>query len=127
MNWINKTHASTLSFATEKKKQQQFLWLMGSIVFAVFIYQYYLIHTFNRLPLIIGGVFIAISFIVPLLAFPFLYIWMFIGRILSEITSTLILGVIYFLILTPAKFLKKTDQHLGWVQPKEATNFNEQF
>lgn len=127
MNWISKTHRSTLLLAAEKKKQKQFLWLISLISFAVFGYQYYLVHTLNYSPQIIGGTTLLISLVSPLIALPFLYIWMFIGNILSEITSTIILGFIYFLILTPIGLIKKNEENTGWLQPKNDNNFNEQF
>jgi ABC-type phosphate/phosphonate transport system permease subunit len=127
MNWISKTHRSTLLLAAEKKKQKQFLWLISLISFAVFGYKYYLVHTLNYSPAIIGGLTLLISLVSPLIALPFLYIWMFIGNILSEITSTIILGFIYFLILTPIGLIKKNEENTGWLQPKNDNNFNEQF
>lgn len=127
MNWISKTHHSTLLLAAEKKKQKQFLWMISLISFAVFGYQYYLVHTLNYSPAIIGGLTLLISLVSPLIALPFLYIWMFIGNILSEITSTIILGFIYFLILTPIGLIKKNEENTGWLQPKNDNNFNEQF
>jgi ABC-type phosphate/phosphonate transport system permease subunit len=127
MNWISKTHHSTLLLAAEKKKQKQFLWMISLISFAVLGYQYYLVHTLNYSPAFIGGLTLLISLVSPLIALPFLYIWMFIGNILSEITSTIILGFIYFLILTPIGLIKKNEENTGWLQPKNDNNFNEQF
>lgn len=127
MNWISKTHHSTLLLAAEKKKQKQFLWMISLISFAVFGYQYYLVHTLNYSPAFIGGLTLLISLVSPLIALPFLYIWTFIGNILSEITSTIILGFIYFLILTPIGLIKKNEENTGWLQPKNDNNFNEQF
>jgi len=127
MSWIKNTHRSTLSFATQKKKQKQFLWLISSICFIAFGYSIYQ-NSYNYLLLIIGGFGLTLSFTFPLLTLPFLYIWMFIGGLLSEITSTIMLGIIYFLILTPIGLAKKTNQKNDrWVSPDKETNFNEQF
>lgn len=127
MTWIRKIHQTTATFSLEKKRQKQFLWLVSIILVSLFGYSFYT-HNPNYLFLIISCCTFVLSFIFPVLTLPFLYIWMLIGNVLSEITSTLTLGVMYFLVLTPIRFIKPNKQQSeGWIIPEKETNFNEQF
>ena len=103
-----------------------FYGLLSAILFIIFSYHYYHLDITYYL-LGAGGLSFLLSFVFPKIAFPFLYIWMVIGSILSAISSTLILGVIYFIVLLPLRFLKvqqKTKK--GWIK-SDPSHFKEQF
>jgi hypothetical protein len=127
MNWINNTLDSALKIATQKVKQKQFLWMVSAIFLIAFGYHLYNnnIHPYLLTTSLIS---LGLSFIVSKVAFPFLYIWMIIGSVLSEISSTIILAIIYFSAFLPIKLFKFEKQtKSGWIKTNSETNFNEQF
>lgn len=128
MSLIKSIHQSALLFSRNRGKQRQFLWLIAAVCLLIFAY---MLHqntaTFYYLPAAV-----AILFFVSLLwskaVFPLLYIWMFFGKLLSEIISGIVLLVIFFFGIWPLKiFLKKDTPNAGWVKPENQSNFNEQF
>ena len=126
MNWIKSSSTSSLKFASQKNKQKQFLWLISSLLTIITAYQFLNLEN-DYLLLSAAVISLIISFIVPILIFPFLYIWMLIGNILSEISSFIVLGIVYFLgffTLHIFKMQQKTKK--GWTD-SEPTNFNEQY
>ena len=127
MNWIKNTSNSALKIAGQKAKQKQFLWMVSAIYLIVFSIQFYN----NNISLYLLGtsiITLVLSFIVSKIAFPFLYIWMIIGSILSEISSTIILASLYFLAFLPIKLFKLQKQtKSGWIKVNSETNFKEQF
>lgn len=126
MNWIKASLTKSLKIAIRKNKQQQFLWLISTIFLIVFSYQYYQSTPLYYL-LYLSLISYLLSFFFTKIAFPFLYIWMFIGIILSEISSTIVLGVIYFLCFLPLRFLKiRKKSKNGWLK-NESSNFKEEF
>ncbi len=97
------------------------------MILLIFCYSWYK-ERINYILLIAASPFFLFSFIYSKIALPLLYIWMFFGKILSEITSTVILAIIFFVGIFPLKlFLKRDKTTAGWINAKENTDFNEQF
>lgn len=127
MNWIKKIHKSVSLFSKNKKKQKEFLWLVAGIILIIFGYKWYN-ASINYTMLIIAAVLFVISFTFPKIIQPILYLWMYFGRILSEITSFIILALIFiFGIIPMGIFYRLSRNKTGWVNVKDSTNFDEQF
>lgn len=116
LNWINRTHNQNKAFAVDKTKARWFsaILLLAILCLAYFMSSFSLIYSF-----FLGG-YIVVSLFLPILIWPILYPWMWIGSIMSEIISFTFLSIVYYLILTPVSFfLKKKDYKPGW-KPKES-------
>ncbi|MFT7156988.1 MAG: hypothetical protein ACI8Q1_002003, partial [Parvicella sp.] len=55
-----------------------------------------------------------ITILIPSVLKATLQIWFVLGSILGEITSTLILGVIYFLLFVPINLFRRNKIKSGW-------------
>ena len=63
---------------------------------------------FNAKILILTAIILCLlTLIVPLIFYPFAVLWFGLSSILSRISSTLLLRLVYFLILTPTGLLRK--------------------
>lgn len=112
-----------LKLSSLKRKQRQFGLLFSAILLGIALYAGYT-HSFYKNSVLIGfGIallLLIVSFFLPsVLKWPLL-IWFYLGKILGEITSTIILGIIYFIVFTPITFLrrvfkKKEHEASGWV------------
>ncbi|GEM_PF-1849489 len=106
MNWIStiKTHAYS------RKKQQQFLWLIFSLFVLVVGWDYYQNQTVNYYLVGTALICISLSFTVPFLVSPLLFVWLIFGKVMGEITSTVVLFVIYYLVFTPITLLLRINR-----------------
>lgn len=62
---------------------------------------------------LVGSIFL-IGFAFPIVIMPVLYIWMWIGSVLGEITSTAVLAFIYFILLLPLNLFVRKTVIPGW-------------
>ena len=120
MNWINSIKLEALS----RKKQQQFLWLAVLLATLAIGWHYYQNQTINYYLIGIALFCILISFVVPFLVYPLLFAWLIFGKIMGEITSTVVLFMIYYLFFTPIALLirvnnKKIDKPM-WIKRKQS-------
>lgn len=111
MSWINTTFSKLLETSQSSKKQKQFGYLLLVVVFLFVAFDCYnngfdfsakiksLMITFVCILLV--------TFVFKKVFQPFLFVWLLIGEILGAITSTVIMGVVYFLVFSPiVLFLK---------------------
>jgi hypothetical protein len=127
MNWIKHTHISITQFAASRIKQREFLWLLSGISLLIFGYNWYDGRA-DYISLIIAIALFIFSILFQRIVKPILYLWMFFGRILSEITSFIILAIIFIIGIIPIGiFYRLSKSKTGWDNVKEKTNFNEQF
>ncbi|WP_034061025.1 SxtJ family membrane protein [Lacinutrix jangbogonensis] len=125
MSWINETIEKTLTNAKQPKKLFQF----GVLIIAVLLiglvlsfYKHGFIFDTNQLVIAsLLGLSLCITFLFRTLWTPFLFIWLCFGEILGLFTSTLILGIVYFLIFSPIAFIinltgKKERYKSGWLK-----------
>lgn len=130
MNWIKQTIFEINMLSNTISKQKQFGFLVLAVLLFLFVRSYYnsnLIFNSKQIALLIS-ISIVLSFI---LCYPkwlklFLVIWLFIGRLLGEISSFLLLSIIYFLVLFPVilvrnLFLKKESTKTGWILKNNST------
>lgn len=124
MSWIKDTHVSTTSIASQKKKQRQFIGLILMVI-GYFLWSKNQNYTTS---IAISFVFLCTMLFLPKLIQPVLYLWIFLGKIISEISSTIVLSILFFGGIFPIKVLRsKPKNSTGWISPKNTTNFDEQF
>jgi hypothetical protein len=82
---------------------------------------------------------LGLAFFFPFALRPVNRLWMLLGRILHKITSPIIMGVVYFILIVPIGFFRrlsgknnmaKTDRNKEsyWLDaPEKPVNFNKQF
>lgn len=114
MYWIKDIWKNSGELAKGQKKQRQFggmiLGILGLVLF---------IRLWNENEITYGllGCTIAmllITILIPSVLKATLQIWFVLGSILGEITSTLILGVIYFLLFVPINLFRRNKIKSGW-------------
>ncbi|CAG5076353.1 hypothetical protein [Parvicella tangerina] len=121
--WIKNTHKKNKAFARSKRNVRWF----AAILIALFA-----ILTFKEYP-VFEWFYVAVSaalligYILPVLLYPLLYAWMWIGSIIGQITSTTFLGIIYFIILLPISFFVKKKYRSGWVKSKPYSSHEKLF
>lgn len=126
MNWINRISYNAKKVARLKGKQQQFLWLIATVLLVMAGVKMY-----NALPFfsiaLVGFLISIISFIRPNVSYPILYIWMIIGAILSEVSSSIVLVIVFFFVIFPIRVIKGVQKNEeGWID-SEVSNFDDQF
>lgn len=113
MNWIKHISEESAVLANSKKKQRQFLLLIGLVVI-YFLYRSEAAEMFHSVRIYLFSSLILILFFTSFLIYPVLRIWFFIGKVVGEIMSTLLLTVIYYIFMAPLKFFVKYDTTSGW-------------
>lgn len=118
MDWINEL----LNVAKNTKKQKQFLWMAGGILFIFWGYKLYETGDIHYPLLIIASGCFLISFISAILALPILFVWLLFGKVMGEITSTIILFIIYYFVFAPLSLIlnmsKKDISKPNWIERK---------
>ena len=121
MNWINRAWNKSMKLANTKKMQRQFAFLLLAFLLGLISYAL-VVGNIDKVFLVTGGVLILLVILISLfrlkwMLFPLL-IWLILGQILGEITSTIVLAFIYYLIFSPITFLirifKKNEEKVGW-------------
>ena len=83
--------------------------IFGSIVAVLFglLLPYVFNHTFPVWPWYFLGAFIICAVTLPIILKPFYYGWMFFGLIMSRITTPLIMGLAFFVVVFPIGFVMR--------------------
>ena len=114
------------------------------VIFLIFSIYFYLnfFLTLSVFFIIFSLIFIILAFSYPKLLLPLNYAWMFLGFSLGRIINPIVLGIIYFLLITPIgiirRFLGNDELKLHnnkklssyWIPKKnntEVSNFKNQF
>lgn len=109
-SWIRKVHAKNKVFAVDPKNVRRF----GVLFIILTLGSSYFELAHKTILCIICSYFI-FSLFFPKIATPILYIWMWFGVIMGEITGSIFLGLIYYLILFPISFFVKNSRiKSGW-------------
>lgn len=61
----------------------------------------------NKMFQIISAVIVVITVLLPIVLYPLELIWFGIAKVLGTITSTLVLGLIFFVVVTPVALIRK--------------------
>jgi hypothetical protein len=131
MHWIKTRISETLTGASLQKKQRQFLWMLiviNILIESVFYFKNDMLSSYSFYSIGLIGLLILILVLIPKIAKWPLFIWLCFGLVLSEITSFIIFGVLYFFIFFPIRLIRgdKTSKG-GWIKPAERTTMKDQF
>jgi hypothetical protein len=114
MYWIKNIWKNSGELANGQKKQRQFGGMILGILGLVVVIRFW---NENQITYGLLGCTIAmllITILIPSVLKATLQIWFVLGSILGEITSTLILGVIYFLLFVPINLFRRNKIKSGW-------------
>jgi len=106
MWWIN-FFEQLKNNSGKKKIQRQFLYILLLVSVVYFCVGYWKFNFTSSQVLIGLGIVLAISilcYVLPILLKPFLFIWLLLGMLLGEISSFVILGIVYYLLFFPITF-----------------------
>ncbi len=92
-----------------KRELRQFGLIFGTLSAIIFgiILPYIKYSTYFLPPLIVGVVFIIVGFLLPIVLKPIHFLWLKIGFILGWINSRIILGFIFYIIITPVSLIMR--------------------
>ncbi|MBP0020997.1 MAG: sxtJ [Cyanobacteria bacterium SBLK] len=95
-----------------KKELRQFGMLLGTFFPLLFglILPWLWGHDFSLLPWILGSVFWVLAIAFPISLQPIYRVWMKIAEILAWVNSRIILGIIFFAMVTPMGFIMRLLQ-----------------
>ena len=93
----------------DRKGLRQFGIVTGGILAGLFglFFPWLLEHSYPYWPWIVGGVLILWALVVPQTLRSFYRKWMQFALLLSRITTPLIMGVVYLLVITPAGLIMR--------------------
>ncbi len=87
---------------------QKFGWFFAAVFAAVAVYAYWKEwHTVTLVALIIATSFIATSFFMPQILSPLNRLWYGLGLLLGKIVSPIVLGLIFFVLITPVSLVTR--------------------
>lgn len=113
MNWISTLHKESVALASKRSKQLQF----AALLYAIFALIFYRVYGFTP-PFyyrMIGVSIMALGwFLLPQLLYPVLFLWFFIGKVVGEFVSAILLSLLYFLFIWVAKIFVKWRAEPGW-------------
>lgn len=137
MNWISNLFQKAIINSRNKKIQKQFIFIIAIFILVIISYKLYN----KELPINTGVTYIILVFILTLICYlfpvliqPILVIWLIIGLLLGEFTSSIILGIVYYLLFSPITLtlrLVKKDKfktNPQWFDSsKKTTNYNKLY
>lgn len=135
MSWIKSSLETIRDNSSSKNKQRQFgilVVLFLLLICCVSLYKEGLVYTPKQISTAIGACIVLIAiFLQPIIFYPFLFIWLFIGNILGEISSFIILGTVYYFMLSPITFflklIHKKKESTGWMDKEESVDYEKLY
>lgn len=124
MNWIKLLVVKAKENSSLRKIQLQFLVILFIAAMSIIVYQWYQKNWSYQVMLISTCLILLISGIIyvkPVILKPILFIWLLLGLFLGEITSTIIIGIIFYFLFFPITFIlrmknrKKEIYRSRWV------------
>lgn len=102
------THEDLSRTQTVKASSERFFGLMFFVVFLI-VALWPLLRQGQMRPIVLGIAlaFLAVSLVMPAWLAPLNRLWLKFGALLHSITSPIILGVMFFLVITPVGFLMR--------------------
>lgn len=118
MNWIENSWSKSLGYAGSKSKARWFALILVAAPWIWFALRW---NEYATIPvaLIVYTAYPILCLILPVLIKPLLIIWLFIGGLLGEISSFVLLIVVYFLLAWPLKIFIRKRTKAGWYLPDE--------
>ena len=97
----------------DPKGLRQFAFTMGIIISLLFglILPFIFDYSLPKWPWIVALVFVIWGLVAPKTIKPIYQIWMRFGLIMSKITTPIILGILFFLIMTPMGIVMRMFRH----------------
>ncbi|WP_405207441.1 SxtJ family membrane protein [Aquimarina sp. LLG6339-5] len=135
MSWISGVIDIVQDNSNAKRKQQQFGGLVLVLLLLIFCFSVYkdgFIFNAKQINTTIGFMGVSIiTLLLPMLFYPFLFVWLFVGNILGEISSFVILGIVYYLLFFPITFVlritNKKKATTGWIDKKESIDYEKLY
>lgn len=135
MNWINDQCCAIRKNSSQRKKQRQFgglfLVIIGVLLAVSFFKNGFLLDVKQ---IVLSSVFFTLSvltLVLPKILSPFLFIWLFIGFVFGEITSFIIMGILYYCFLSPmVVFLRlksKKENKNGWINKENKIDYKKLY
>ncbi len=128
MSWIKRTYRQVEALSSQRRKQRQFIILMTIIGTFLALFQWYKEVPFENTLYVTGGV--LLTWIYPKGWYIPLILWFFIGKVLGEITSTIVLGVVFYLLFFPITFVRRLmlpSDESGWVKVNEEVDYTKPY
>lgn len=90
------------------KKELRTFGLIFTIILTIyFFYKIYFANIFLYWPILLAIFILFISLLFPNILAPFLKLWIIIGFTIGKVVSPLVLGLIFFVVVTPTSFFRK--------------------
>jgi len=118
MNWIKVAWNKSKEDSGMKRKQRQFA-LLILVLLGLFYWRQWDYLVLSMHPYYLIGVLPVTALFVPVILKPFLLIWLLFGNIMAEISSFVLLFLMYYLLALPIKFFLKSKSESGWVKPEK--------
>jgi len=116
LSWIKTIASECTDLASKRSKQLQFAGLLFLMIGLVF-YRWYGFTQPFYLRIACLGIMAMGWLLLPQLLYPILWFWFFIGKVVGEFVSFILLSLLYFLFIWIAKLFVKVDLKPGW-KPK---------
>lgn len=93
----------------DRKGLRDFAFVTGSIVAVLFglLFPWLLERPWPRWPWVVFGVLGAFGLIAPLALRPVYHLWMRLGLLLNKVTTPLILGAVFYIVISPVGLLRR--------------------
>ncbi|MBQ4804091.1 hypothetical protein J8L88_14610 [Aquimarina sp. MMG015] len=135
MSWISGVIDIVQDNSNAKRKQRQFgglVLVLLLLIFCVSVYKDGFIFNAKQTNAAISFMVVSIiTILLPILFYPFLFVWLFVGNILGEISSFVILGIVYYLLFFPITFVlritNKKKATTGWIDKKESIDYEKLY
>jgi len=97
----------------DRKGLREFGLLTGGIVAVLFglFFPWLLERPWPRWPWVLFGVLGGMALIAPLALGPVYKAWMQLGLLLNKVTTPLILGIVFFLVISPIGLVRRVRRH----------------
>jgi hypothetical protein len=97
----------------DRKGLREFGLLTGGIVAVLFglFFPWILERPWPRWPWVLFGVLGGMALIAPLALKPVYTVWMQLGLLLNKVTTPLILGIVFFLVISPIGLVRRMRRH----------------
>jgi Saxitoxin biosynthesis operon protein SxtJ len=97
----------------DRKGLRDFGLVTGAIVAVLFglFFPWLLERPWPRWPWVLFGVLGGLGLVAPLALRPVYHVWMRFGLLLSRVTTPLILGIVFYLVISPLGLLRRLGRH----------------
>lgn len=130
MNWIKREYVRNKKMSHQIKKQREFggvLLVFAVLILVVSFYKLGFVFNFKQsILMVLIFLLLGITILLPKMLMPLLLVWFIIGTVLGEITSFVVMGILYFCLISPISLilkLKRKKEKPGWKERKGTINY----